>query len=309
MNRLLRIMAWPVLVVGLTACTAMTGERVVYDQKGVQVAIQPDPTISRSRPPARNSHPATMSTNELRLLLGSLQISGWSGTLMGLVQNPQPIPLLNRDELNRVAEPLATALQQAGPTERVSFLLEDTARSYSPDRTTGMLFIRGPYLHVVMTDHSGFTQADTAGGEEKDPRDTKGMKLWVARPVQAASVPASEEPRWAPFETVHISLNVSEVSALLTARPTARADRQLLQPQAALPAQRSPQANPASPPSTSEDQQMQLRELSRSNLDLRDRLDEQGKQMKDLKEELLRLQQELEKAKSKGRTQRKSPAP
>lgn len=309
MNRLLRTMAWSVLFVGLTACAAMTGERIVYDRQGIQVAIQPDPTVSRSSPPARNSHPATVTTNELRLLLGSLQISGWSGTLMGLVQNPQPIPLLNRDELNKIAEPLATALQEAGPIERVSFLLEDTARPYSPDRTAGMLFIRGPYLHVVMTDHSGFTQADTAGGEEKDPRDTKGMKLWVARPAQAASLPASEEPRWAPFETVHISLNVSEVSGLLTARPTARADRQPLPPQAALPAQRSPQAGPAIPPSTADTQQLQLRELSRSNLDLRDRLDEQATQMKDLKAELLRLQQELEKTKPKGRTPRKSPVP
>lgn len=302
-------MTWSVLIVGLTACTAMTGERILYDRQGIQVAIQPDPTVSRSSPPVRNSHPATVTTNELRLLLGSLQISGWSGTLMGLLQNPQPIPLLNRDELNSVAEPLATALQQAGPTERISFLLEDKARPYSPDRTAGMLFMRGPYLHVVMTDHSGFTQADTAGGEEKDPRDTKGMKLWVARPAQAALVPASEEPRWAPFETVHISLNVSEAFAFLTAPPTARADRQPLPSQAALPVQLSPQASPAVPPSTADPQQLQLRELSRSNLDLRDRLDEQATQMKDLKEELTRLQQELEKAKPKGRTPRKSPVP
>lgn len=309
MSHLFRTMIWPVLIFGLSSCAGMTGERVVYDQQGVQVAIQPDPTVSRSSPPARNSHPATVTTNELRLLLGSLQISGWSGTLMGLVQNPQPIPLLNREELNRIAEPLATALQQAGPTERVSFLLIDRARPYSPDRTAGMLFIRGPYLHVVMTDHSGFTQADTAGGEEKDPRDSKGMKLWVTRPAQTATVPAVEEPRWAPFETVHISLSLSDISTLMNARTPSRADRQPLQPQAVLPAQPSPQANPATPPSTAEDQRLQLRELSRSNLDLRDRLDEQTKHMNDLKEELLRLQQELEKTKSKGRTPRKSPAP
>lgn len=309
MNRLLRIMAWPVLIVGLTACAGMTGERVVYDQQGIQVTIQPDPTVSRSSSPARNSHPATVTTNEVRLLLGSLQVSGWSGTLMGLVQNPQPIPLLNKDELNRIAEPLAAALQQADPTERVSFLLLDRDRPYSPDRTAGMLFIRGSYLHVVVTDHSAFTTADTAGGEEKDPRDTKGMKLWVTRPAQAATVSAAEEPRWAPFETVHISLNLNDIAMLMNVRPPLRADRQPLQLQAALPAQLSPQANPATPPSTSEDQRMQLRELSRSNLDLRDRLDEQNKQMKDLKGELLRLQQELEKAKSKGRPLRKPPVP
>lgn len=228
---------------------------------------------------------------------------------MGLVQNPQPIPLFKRDELNRIAEPLAAALRLAGPTERVSFLLQEKDRPYSPDRTAGALFIREPYLHVVMTDHSAFTQADTAGGEEKDPRDTKGMKLWVARPAQAAAVPDVEEPRWAPFETVHISLGLSDLAILMNARPPTRADQRALPPQASLPAQISPQATPATPPSITEDQQVQLRELSRSNLDLRDRLDEQAKQMNDLKAQLLRLQQELETAKSKGRTPRKSPAP
>lgn len=310
MNLIFRTMGCSLVVLGLSACAGITGERVVYHQQGVQVGIQSDPTIGRSSPPARNSHPATLSPNELRLLLGSLQISGWSGTLVGLVQNPQPIPLLGEDELNRLADPLATALRQAGPTERVSFSLQNKERPYSPDRTTGMLFIRGPYLHLVVTDHSAFTQADTGGGEDyKDLRDTKGMKLWVARPAQAATIPAVEEPRWAPLETVHISLNMSEVSTPKKTAAPARADRVLVQPQAALPAQLPPQTSPAAAPAANEDQRLQLRELTRSNLDLRDRLDEQAKQVKELKEELARLQQELEKAKLKSRIPRKSPVP
>lgn len=306
MNHIFRTMGWSLVVLELSACAGMTGERVVYDQQGAQVEIQSDPTISRSSPPARNSHPATVSPNELRLLLGSLQISGWSGTLVGLVQNPQPIPLLGANELDRLADPLATALHQAGPTERVSFSLQNKERPYSPDRTAGMLFIRGPYLHLVVTDHSAFTQADTGGGEEKDIRDTKGMKLWVARPAQAAAVPAVEEPRWAPFETVHISLSMSDSTLRKTAAP-ARADRVLVQPQVALPAQLSPQTSPAAAPTATEDQRSQIRELTSSNLDLRDRLDEQTKQMKELKDELARLQLELEKVKSKSPTPRKYP--
>lgn len=310
MNHISRIMGWSLVVLGLSSCAEMTAERVVYDQQGVQVGIQSDPTISRSSPPARNSHPATVSPNELRLLLGSLQISGWSGTLVGLIQNPQPIPLLGKDELDRLADPLASALHQAGPTERVSFSLLNKERPYSPGRIAGRLFIRGPYLHLVVTDHSAFTQADTGGGEDdNDIRDTKGMKLWVARPAQAAAVQAFEEPRWAPFETVHISLNMSEVSALRNTAAPVGADRVLVQPQAALPAQLSPPTSPYAAPAATDDQRLQLRELTRSNLDLRERLDEQGKQMKELKEELARLQQEREKAKSRSRMPRKSPAP
>lgn len=309
MNYLFRTMGWSLVVLGLSACAGMMSERVVYDQQGIQVGIQADPTISRSSPPARNSHPTTLSPDELRLLLRTLQITGWSGTLAGLIQNPQPIPLLNENELERLAGPLATALQQAGPIERVSFLIMDRDRPYSPDRTAGILFVRAPYLHLVVTDHSAFTQADTGGGEEKDLRDTKGMKLWVARPAQAAAVPAVQEPRWAPFETVHISLNMNEVFALRKTFAPARADRVLVQPQAALPAQLSPQTSLATAPTAAEDQRSQIRELTRSNLDLRDRLDEQSKQMRELQDELARLQQELEKTKSKSRTPRKSPTP
>jgi hypothetical protein len=283
---------------GLSACAGITGERIVYDQQGVQVGIQSDPTISRSSPPARNSHPATVPPNELRLLLRTLQISGWSGTLVGLIENPQPIPLFGEDELTRLADPLATALHEAGPTERVSFSLQNMARPYRTDRTTGMLFIRDPYLHLVVSDHSAFTQADTGGGEEKDIRDTKGMKLWAARPAHAAMVPDFEEPQWDPFETVHISLNMREVSTL--SKMTAPAT---------LPVQRPPQPGPAAASAATEDQRLELRELTRSNLDLRERLDAQTKQMNALQEELARLQQDLEKAKSKSRTPRKSPAP
>lgn len=309
MNRIVRSVAWSLGAIGLSACAGLTGERVVYDQQGVEVGIQSDPTISRSSPPARNSHPATLTSNELRPLMGSFQISGWSGTVMGLVQNPQPIPLLGTDELERLADPLAAALQQAGPTERVSFSLQDKDRPYSPDRTTGMLFIRGPYLHLVITDHSAFTQADTGGGEEKDIRDTKGMKLWVARPAHAAMVPAFEEPRWAPFENVHISLNMSEASALRKIAAPARADRLPAQPPANLPTQLSPQTSPVAAPTIIEDQRSQIRELTSSNLDLRERLDEQRTQMKKLKDELTRLKQELEKMKATSRPPRKSPVP
>ena len=65
MNHLFLTLGWSLVVLGLSACAGMTGERIVYDQQGVQVGIQSDPTISRSSPPARNSHPATLSSERI----------------------------------------------------------------------------------------------------------------------------------------------------------------------------------------------------------------------------------------------------
>jgi hypothetical protein len=299
-----------VFLFALSACASLTSERLVYDQQGTRVGIQVDPTVYRSSPPALNSHPAQFSPDEVRVMLGAVHVTGWSGTLVGVFASPRPIPLFNEEEMIAISGLVATALRQAGSDERVFFSLPNKEAPYSNDRTEGALFVRSPYLHIVVTDHAAFTRADTGGGEDyKDLRDTKGMKLWIAPPSQAAAVPVAEVPRWAPFETVHISLNTNEVSALMKTAAPARADRMFVQPQPALPAQLSPQTSSAAAATVAEDQRSQIRELTRSNLDLRDRLDEQAKQMKELQEELARLQQELEKTKSKSRTPRKSPTP
>lgn len=300
----------PLLIFALSACANLTSERLVYDQQGIRVGIQADPTVYRSSPPALNSHPAQWSPDEVRVMLGALHVSGWSGTLVGIFASPRPILLFKEEELTAISGPLAAALRQAGSDERVFFSLPNKEAPYD-DRTEGALFVRSPYLHIVVTDHSAFTRADTGGGEEKDLRDTKGMKLWVAGPARAAVVTANEEPRWAPFETVHISINSAEVLAMRRATSPVRIGQAMNQPPADLLSQEISKVGSASGvmADTSEDLRLQIRELTSSNLELRARLDEQIKQMKELKEELARLQQELDKSKSKTPTLRKPPAP
>jgi len=58
-----------------------------------------------------------------------------------------------------------------------------------------------------------------------------------------------------------------------------------------------------------EDLQLQIRELTSSNQDLRKKIDEQAKQMKELTDEMERLHQEVEKAKLKRSTPRSAPLP
>jgi len=110
------------------------------------------------------------------------------------------------------------------------------------------------------------------------------MKLWIARPAEPATVPDAEMPQWAAFETTHISLNYSQTLALLKA----------------VPPKRAPSANvKTGPPSdasipSKQDVKEQVRELSDSNRDLRERLDDQSKKTKELSEEVDRLRQQLD---------------
>lgn len=288
----------------LSACSMFsTGERVIYDQHGIHIGLEPDPTVSQSMPLTLNHHPAELKTTELASLLQAIRVSGWSGTLVGVLSTPRPVPLFASTELAMIVGQLTTALQQAKPTERVFFSLPKPDAAYSEDRTVGSLFFRGRYLHVVVLDHSSFIRADTGGGELRDIRDTKGMKLVIAPPAQAAMVPDLEEPRWAPFETTHISLNVKEMLAQTPTAVPARASRE----SPALPASSLQKAG--SPDISTDDLPHQIRELTSSNLELRSRLDDQKKRMEELNTQMERLRLELDRAKSKMQPPRKLPSP
>ena len=303
------LLGFSVLV--LSSCSGFITEQVVYDQKGYRVGVEIDPTIKRSHGPVQNDHPAKFTAEELQSLLGMIEVSGWSGTLVGILAPPRPVPLFKEEELREVSQHLAAAFRGAGPTERVFFSLENRQAPYSDDRTAGALFLRGPYMHIVVIDHISVLTADTGGGDEKDIRDSKGMKLWVVHPAKAAVVPDAEEPRWAPFETAHISVNTREVLALRAARPSTTTSRaatdQLIKTSPRSGGKEGQTTSPVTP--SPEDLQLQIRELTSSNLDLRKKIDEQTKQMKELADEMERLHQELDKAKLKRSTPRSTPSP
>lgn len=116
-----RSLCLAVLLCLTSACSLLAGGTVLYDQQGSQVGVQTDPTVHRGPAPMNNGHPAQLTPEEVRLLLGSLMVSGWSGTIVGILEQPRPVPVFTEMELNRIATPIAAAFQQAAPTERVFF--------------------------------------------------------------------------------------------------------------------------------------------------------------------------------------------
>ncbi|MGH7231333.1 MAG: hypothetical protein ACREJU_08240 [Nitrospiraceae bacterium] len=298
---------------GLPACIGRFHDRLVYDQRGVQIGIQPDPTIDVSLPGGINSHPVRQTADEIRKLISSIHVSGYSGTIAGLFATPQPIPLLTDEEAQLVSQPIAVALSQAGPRERVFFSIPNLDKPYHRERTEGALFVRGPLFYLTLSDHSVFIRTDTGGGDDqRDPRDTKGMKLWAAGPTKAATPPPKLAPQWGPYEKVHIALLITDVLAppQASSSPPRRPDRArgpspastLNGPQAAS------QTMGFTASETEADLRLQIRELTSSNLELRARLEEQTKDVQTLKEELSKVQRELEKAASKLQPRRKAPA-
>jgi hypothetical protein len=285
----------------LTGCGAILEQRILYNSAGIQVGVETDlSTNEHATPPVKNRHPADFTPREIRSLVGSLEVSGWSGTLVGLFSTPPPVPLFTQAELALLAEPLAAAFHEATPRERVFFSIKNPEAPYQTDRTAGSLFFRDNYLHVVLTDHYAFLKADPGGDEKRDPRDTKGMKLWVVAPAQAATVPEDKEPHWTAFEEVHISIRPAEV---LTAQKAPRPAPGSPPPQAALPTAGQPavksDTSATSGTESASDLRLQIRELTNANLDLRAHQKEQSETIEKLKSELEQLREEIQRRNSK----------
>jgi predicted RNase H-like nuclease (RuvC/YqgF family) len=66
---------------------------------------------------------------------------------------------------------------------------------------------------------------------------------------------------------------------------------------------------PSAPVDSIDDLRLQVRELTSANQDLRKKLAEQTAEMEALKETLTRIQQDLDRAKPKAGSRRKSPPP
>jgi hypothetical protein len=290
------------MLLGVTACAGWSQDRLVYQQQGIRIGLEHDPSTDRTAAEL-NSHPAELTPEHIRTLLTVFQVTGYSGTISGLLLSPRPIPLLSQDEVLLVATPLAAALRQAGPRERVFFSIPKLDAPYSEDRTAGAMFVRGSYLHVILTDHAAFPRTDTAGGEDlKDPRDTKGMQLWVASPASAASLRPEEMPRWGLFEKVHVSLNIQEALAAKLSHPAPSPASELSI------ASQEKKAELLTADSIAA-LHLQIRELTSSNLELRARLEQQTQEMQQLKEELARMQRELATRKTPTRPRSKSSSP
>jgi hypothetical protein len=278
----------------LTACGATVQQRVLYQTSDIQVGLITDSSANEhTAPPVINKHPIPLNPKDIRSLIGSLEVSGWSGALVGLLSAPQPKPVFTEAELITLGEPLAAAFREASPQERVFFVIQNLAAPYETDRTSGNLFFRDDYLHVVLTDHYAFLPADPGGGEKRDPRDTKGMTLSIVGPIRAADVPDQKKPQWNAFEKVHISLKPAEI---LVGQQVPQAAVGSSRPRSTPPATGQPtmKSNTAATNATESvnDLRLQLRELTNANIDLRGQLKEQSDTIEKLKAEFERPRNE-----------------
>jgi hypothetical protein len=293
-----------VLMIELIGCARLSGHRLLYEESGIRIGLEPDRILN----PTPNSHPASFTPEQVRQLLSVVEVTGYSGTLTALFVPPPPRPIFSREELRLIATPLANAFEQATPGERVFFSLPDLKARYNRERTEGELFFRASVLFILLKEHSAFPRTDTGGGDdERDPRDHQGLQLSVTPPVHAVKLTSEESPHWGPYEQVHLAINVQQIFAALAKGQSVqnRADS-TPRTEPARPLSQVP-LHQIAPTDSVDDLRLQIRELTNANQDLRKQLSDQTEEIETLKEALARIQHDINQAKPQAGARRKSP--
>ena len=235
------------------------------------VWLEADPTLRSSDLSARNNHPFQMTERRLTTILRAIRVRSGRGLLQTISSKE---PAFSVEELRSLAPLLSQAMGKASPRERVAFRIRHS-ESVAGD-TTGALFVRGPYLHVVLADHPVFNREDPEGASTRDHHIFFEHEEYL--------VPAGTEglPRWAESDRTHLSIDYRRLRTDATIVGTSQADQvqeaQVLQ--AVMPKL-----------------QEQVQELTHSNLDLREKTKTLQKELAESQRQVKRLSLELDEAK------------
>lgn len=187
------------LTTGLTACgggslferdKAPTEADVLLGQEGRtlwETGLQYAKIVDRDMAGLANEHPAAISTDDMRAVLGSLYVN----ERLGLKKEENPV--FSVGELQILSAALSSGLSQAGTNEDITFVSIGThpsALAKERKTNTGRVFISGGRLNIIFGKiHETYREKDPITNQEIDRRlnpllpGTRKSDSGVASPV------------------------------------------------------------------------------------------------------------------------------
>lgn len=167
-----------VLAGGLTACGGMftpdeplTESELLQGQEGRilwEAGLQYVKLVGRDSGSLANEHPESLTSEQMRTVLGSLNVIE-----SGLFK-VEEVPLFSSSELVILSTAIANGLTQASPNDDVNFVSVGTHKGgLAKERktTTGRVFISGGRLNIIFgLVHELYRDKDIATGQEIDRR-------------------------------------------------------------------------------------------------------------------------------------------
>lgn len=183
----------------LTGCATKAIPDAIYQDQENIVRLEARPQDPSLTSEDDFQHPLELAEEELKTILQSIRVQESRG-LFSLFKRTQPASLqaFSKEEAQRMAGPLSSALARAKPNERVTFLFTHPRGRFSKDVTSGVLFIKADRLHLILGRYRAASRPHEKDIALTDPAlpapPYLGFRL-AAGPDQAL-VEAEESPIW-----------------------------------------------------------------------------------------------------------------
>jgi len=196
---LIPIRGFLLLSVMLTACAAKAIPDAIYQDQENIVRLEARPQDPSFTSEDDFQHPLNLAEEELKTILQSIRVQESRG-LFSLFKRTQPASLqaFSKEEAQKMAGPLSSALARAKPNERVTFLFTHPRGRFLKDVTSGVLFVKADRLHFILGRYRAASRPHEKDITLTDPAlpapPYLGFRL-AAGPDQAL-VAAGESPIW-----------------------------------------------------------------------------------------------------------------
>ncbi|MEO5956147.1 MAG: hypothetical protein ABIR36_10725 [Nitrospiraceae bacterium] len=243
MNRFNKTMtepsAWPLrallLIAGISIITGCASQPVsqpksIYESGLSTVRLEQDPdSIS-------NSHPATLTATEVGTLLRGVRAWERRNFIHRLVAGESDrTRAFRNEEIAVLATPLAKALAQAAPTERVYFHLSHATDQGDEETTTGWISIRGAILHLTISGvhdrHSPGPDISKYDRQLPNIPEASALHDVAFEPEEFQAKAISKARFWAPDQREELQIRYREALGALPVQPGLERNGQKLPPQ------------------------------------------------------------------------------
>ena len=231
--------AWPLrallLIAGISIIAGCANQPVsqpksIYESGLSTVRLEQDPdSIS-------NSHPATLTATEVGTLLRGVRAWERRNFIHRLFAGESDrTRAFRNEEIAVLAPPLAKALAQAAPTERVYFHLSHATDQGDEETTTGWISIRGAILHLTISGvhdrHSPGPDISKYDRQLPNIPEASALHDVSFEPEEFQAKAISRARFWAPDQREELQIQYREALGALPVQPGLERNGQKLPPQ------------------------------------------------------------------------------
>ena len=137
---------------------------LVYENPTAYVRLEFSPWVDEDDPSTWNTHPATLSRQQVREALTGLRVREHrAGLILWIRGMAEEQPAFRDDEIDLLTTRLLEGLDLAVPQEVVTFYISHPVNSTRREVTSGGLFVTDGQLHIILSNHRTIYGIPSAG--------------------------------------------------------------------------------------------------------------------------------------------------